>query len=425
MVLASTQAAVLSGMLALSGLAGENMVRDPGWYFMDIGRRLERAQQVTALLRATLTRSHSSAVDSLVVESVLAAGESGVTYRRRYRGRIQVATMLELLLLDAGNPRSLAYQVAQARADLRALPDSSGTSRPQRRLEDVEGDAAPRPAGRSSTGSTTAGEPPGAGHPARRARTTHSAESPMPLPPSTSGIRAPMQAARRRHAMTGCSDDRPAATASSTAPSTATPTRCRPRSGAGYLRPRDMPGQRCLQHTWRSTRPPSDISHGVDVYGNDNTYFHVTDSHTELRVVGTSDVEVDAPDLDPRGPGAALGAGPAVVDRRRRGRWSSPWPRRWSGCRPQIRDYARRLVHPGPPDLRGGHRPDPPDLHRVQLRVGRDVGVLDGHRRAGRRKPVSARTSRTWRSPACARSGWPAGTSPGTWRPTRRPARNG
>jgi uncharacterized alpha-E superfamily protein len=81
---------------------------------------------------------HSSAVDSLVVESVLAAAESGVTYRRRYRGRIQIATMLELLLLDAGNPRSLAYQVAQARADLRALPDASGTSRPQRRLEDVD-----------------------------------------------------------------------------------------------------------------------------------------------------------------------------------------------------------------------------------------------------------------------------------------------
>ena len=100
MALASTQAAVLSGMLSLSGLASENMVRDPGWYFMDIGRRMERAQQVTALLRSTLIRSHSSAVDSLVIESVLAASESGVTYRRRYRARIQVATMLELLLLD-------------------------------------------------------------------------------------------------------------------------------------------------------------------------------------------------------------------------------------------------------------------------------------------------------------------------------------
>jgi len=138
MVLASAQSEVLSGMLALSGLISENMIRDPGWYFLDLGRRIERAQQVVALLRATLTRSHTSATDSLVVESVLSASESGVTYRRRYRGRIQVATMLELLLLDVGNPRSLAYQVATARADLRALPDSSGTSRPVRRLEEVD-----------------------------------------------------------------------------------------------------------------------------------------------------------------------------------------------------------------------------------------------------------------------------------------------
>ncbi len=138
LTLSTTQAAVLSSMLALSGLASENMVRDPGWYFLDVGRRLERAQQLTTMLRSTLTRAHSSAVDSLVVESVLSAAESGVTYRRRYRGRIQIATMLELLLLDADNPRSLAYQVAQARTDLRALPHSSGTSRPQRRLEDLE-----------------------------------------------------------------------------------------------------------------------------------------------------------------------------------------------------------------------------------------------------------------------------------------------
>ncbi len=136
--LSAAQNAVVSGMLAVSGLAGENMIRDPGWYFMDLGRRMERAQQLTALLRATLTSATSSAVDSLVVESVVAASESGVTYRRRYRGRTQVATMLELLLLDPGNPRSLAYQVGQARADLRALPDASATSRPQRRLEDVD-----------------------------------------------------------------------------------------------------------------------------------------------------------------------------------------------------------------------------------------------------------------------------------------------
>jgi transglutaminase-like putative cysteine protease len=69
--------------------------------------------------------------------------------------------------------------------------------------------------------------------------------------------------------------------------------------GRGYLKPRDLPGQRCLQHNLSIEPVPTDVSHGVDVYGNDNTYFHVTNSHTELRVVGLSDVEVDAPNPDP------------------------------------------------------------------------------------------------------------------------------
>ena len=47
---------MLSGLLALAGIAGENMVRDPGWLLLDTGRGLERALQVLSLLRATLVR---------------------------------------------------------------------------------------------------------------------------------------------------------------------------------------------------------------------------------------------------------------------------------------------------------------------------------------------------------------------------------
>lgn len=136
-LLQSTHAAILSGMLALSGLASENMVRDPGWRLMDTGRRIERGQQLAALLRATLTRVHPEQVESLVIESVLAVAESGLTYRRRYRGRVQVGTVLELLLLDRGNPRSLAYQVNAIAENLRQLPDASGTSRPERLTEEL------------------------------------------------------------------------------------------------------------------------------------------------------------------------------------------------------------------------------------------------------------------------------------------------
>ena len=136
-VLQSTHAAILSGMLALSGLASENMVRDPGWRLMDIGRRLERGQQLAALLLAALVQSQPAEVESIVIESVLAVAESGLTYRRRYRGRVQVGTVLELLLLDSGNPRSLAYQVNAIAENLRQLPDASGTSRPERLAEEL------------------------------------------------------------------------------------------------------------------------------------------------------------------------------------------------------------------------------------------------------------------------------------------------
>ena len=72
-----------------------------------------------------------------MVESVLSAAESGITYRRRYRGRTQIGTVLELLLLDEGNPRSVAYQIARMDEGLRSLPDPSGTSRPERLLRDL------------------------------------------------------------------------------------------------------------------------------------------------------------------------------------------------------------------------------------------------------------------------------------------------
>ena len=133
----ATGAAVLSGMLAFSGLASENMVRDPGWYLMDIGRRLERALQLASLLAETLVTVHSPDVDPIVIDTVLTAAESVVTYRRRYSGRTQVGTVLELLMLDAGNPRSLAYQVITLAEDLRALPGASGTSRPERLAEEL------------------------------------------------------------------------------------------------------------------------------------------------------------------------------------------------------------------------------------------------------------------------------------------------
>jgi uncharacterized circularly permuted ATP-grasp superfamily protein/uncharacterized alpha-E superfamily protein len=121
LVVQHTLGRIMQSLLALSGLAGESMVRDPGWRFMDAGRRIERGQQLAALLRATVTVERSTATDSLLLESVLIAAESIITYRRRYRSHAQLETLLDLLVIDADNPRSLAYQLDQLAVDVRLM----------------------------------------------------------------------------------------------------------------------------------------------------------------------------------------------------------------------------------------------------------------------------------------------------------------
>ncbi|HEY8199968.1 MAG TPA: circularly permuted type 2 ATP-grasp protein [Actinomycetota bacterium] len=135
LVVQHTLGRIMQGLLALSGLAGESMVRDPGWRFMDAGRRIERAQQLAALLRATVTVERNTATDSLLLESVLIAAESIITYRRRYRSHAQLETLLDLLVIDADNPRSIASQLDQLAADVRLmarLDHGSRLSEPER-----------------------------------------------------------------------------------------------------------------------------------------------------------------------------------------------------------------------------------------------------------------------------------------------------
>jgi len=136
-LLASAQSQTLAGMLTLAGVAGESMVRDVGWTMMDIGKRIERALWLTALLQATLTTVRGAGAEQTIIESALVACESSVIYRRRTVGNVTVSAVTELMLFDAQNPRSLLYQVERLRADLKDLPGSSGSSRPERLVDEI------------------------------------------------------------------------------------------------------------------------------------------------------------------------------------------------------------------------------------------------------------------------------------------------
>jgi uncharacterized circularly permuted ATP-grasp superfamily protein/uncharacterized alpha-E superfamily protein len=135
--IAESASRMLGGILSLQGVTS-NMIRDDGWHAIEAGRYLERALQVCTLLAATTTVSLGVGVDRAVLGGVLMAAESSVTHRRRYRGSARTPDVLELLLLDADNPRSLAFALARLRFHLAQLAASTGSTRPERLLEHLE-----------------------------------------------------------------------------------------------------------------------------------------------------------------------------------------------------------------------------------------------------------------------------------------------
>ena len=128
---------LLEALLAVSGIAAEGTVRDVGWHLHDTGRRVERALYLVESLTATIVTARTEDVDAYVLESVLIAHESSITYRRRYSARPDVANLLDLLLCDARNPRSLAFQVDRLREDIAQIPSRASTDARDRLLADV------------------------------------------------------------------------------------------------------------------------------------------------------------------------------------------------------------------------------------------------------------------------------------------------
>ena len=105
---------------AFSGLAMESMTRGLGWRFMDMGRRVERAINQTGLIRIALPRMYTESSSAL--EALLEVSDSIMTYRSRYRTAFQLAPVLDLLLADETNPKSLAFQLSQLAAHVGNLP---------------------------------------------------------------------------------------------------------------------------------------------------------------------------------------------------------------------------------------------------------------------------------------------------------------
>jgi uncharacterized circularly permuted ATP-grasp superfamily protein/uncharacterized alpha-E superfamily protein len=112
----------------LSGLSQENMTRGTGWRFLDLGRRLERAQFI---LTGALNPFTQSPIDwDAAMRLALELCDSTITYRTRYLGQLQPAPVLDLVILDDSNPRALAFQLRTIGVHLDYLAHASGVQVP-------------------------------------------------------------------------------------------------------------------------------------------------------------------------------------------------------------------------------------------------------------------------------------------------------
>ena len=106
-------AAVLTGCLellsAFSGMERENITRGPGWLFLSLGRRLERSMY--SLRQAREITKPLEPNEWPLLEYVLEVADSSMTYRSRYFTTLQPVAVLDVLMADETNPRSLDFQL--------------------------------------------------------------------------------------------------------------------------------------------------------------------------------------------------------------------------------------------------------------------------------------------------------------------------
>jgi uncharacterized alpha-E superfamily protein len=111
----------IAAFMTLAGFALDGMTRDHGWRFLSIGRRIERLQSICSLLQQALAGPADADLGW-----VLELADSSVTYRSRYMARPQWLPVLDLLVRDAHNPRSICFQLKGLNDFVRRIEDAFG-----------------------------------------------------------------------------------------------------------------------------------------------------------------------------------------------------------------------------------------------------------------------------------------------------------
>ena len=112
-----------SFLAAMTGAQTDRMTRDDGWRLLSIGRLTERLHTLSsALYQGFATQA---VFEEGGFGALLALFDSTITFHAQYQQRRDISALLDLLVLDRDNPRSLAWVVMTLRGRLDKLASSA------------------------------------------------------------------------------------------------------------------------------------------------------------------------------------------------------------------------------------------------------------------------------------------------------------
>ena len=122
--------AASSALAAITGAQTDRMTRDDGWQLLSIGRHVERLGFLSSALDLAVevgafeTTSHGQNTpneNSSHYAALLSLFDSTITFQAQYQQNRELLPLIELLVQDNNNPRSLAWVARTLRARLSKL----------------------------------------------------------------------------------------------------------------------------------------------------------------------------------------------------------------------------------------------------------------------------------------------------------------
>jgi uncharacterized alpha-E superfamily protein len=116
----------------IHGVADAMLPRTDGWWFYDLGRHLERADNTTRILDIKYymilpsVQAVGSALDMVQWASVLRSCSAFEAFRRSRRGDLDLVGVVDYLIRDEAFPRSVLYAVAEAEQCLLRIGPGDG-----------------------------------------------------------------------------------------------------------------------------------------------------------------------------------------------------------------------------------------------------------------------------------------------------------